>query len=120
MKKCLIVLTVPLLILSFSSCGAQSGKLEEMEVNTSEVKSNVINNCGDCALQGDRIYYSNSYDNGTLYSMNTDGSDNRKLNDDLCQMFQYPFLLSEYTKYFFILKELTYNGSKDGHKNIKL
>lgn len=76
----MIVFTVLLLILSFSSCGTQ----------------------------GDRIYYSNSYDNGTLYSMNTDGSDNRKLNDNLCQMFQYPFLLSEYTKYFLILKELTY------------
>lgn len=87
MKKCLIVFTVLLLILSLSSCGAQSGKPEEMEVNTSKVKSNVINNCEGCVIQGDRIYYANSYDNGTLYSVNTDGSDNRKLNDDWTSWF---------------------------------
>ena len=122
MKKSLIVFTVLLLILSFSSCGTQSGKLEEMEVNTPEneagnaessavsvtsepdtaLTSKVINNCGDCALQGDRIYYSNSYDNGTLYSMTTDGSDNRKLNDD-------------WTSWFYVSGDrIYYQNGKDG------
>lgn len=122
MKKSLIVFTVLLLILSFSSCGTQSGKLEEMEVNTPEneagnaessavsvtsepdtaLTSKVINNCGDCAFQGDRIYYSNSYDNGTLYSMTTDGSDNRKLNDD-------------WTSWFYVSGDrIYYQNGKDG------
>lgn len=113
MKKSLIIFTILLFILSFGSCGAQSGKLEEVEVITPEneasntessaspvtsesdtvpssppkVTSKVVNNCGDCALQGGRIYYANKYDNGTLYSMNIDGSNNRKLNDDWSPWF---------------------------------
>ena len=108
MKKTVIIFTFLLSILSFSSCGTQSGELSEVVANTLETEANdaepsafsatseletaqsnppvitskVVNNCGNCAIQGDRIYYANSYDNGTLYSMNTDGSDNRKLNDD--------------------------------------
>ena len=113
MKKSVIIFTVLLSILSFSSCGTRSGELSEAVNNTPEIEANdaepsafpetsepdtapssspvitskVVTNCGDCALQGDRIYYANNYDNGTLYSMNTDGSDNRKLNDDWTSLF---------------------------------
>jgi hypothetical protein len=31
---------------------------------------------------GDKIYYSNNYDGFTFYTVNADGSDNKKLNDD--------------------------------------
>ena len=31
---------------------------------------------------GDKMYYSNNYDDFTFYTMNADGSDNKKLNDD--------------------------------------
>ncbi|HKL99713.1 MAG TPA: DUF5050 domain-containing protein [Mobilitalea sp.] len=47
---------------------------------------NVFNN-GSCAIYGDRIYFCNSYDGGTLYSIKTDGSDISKLNDDWTQWF---------------------------------
>ena len=108
MKKIVIVFTVLISILSLSSCGIRSGKLSETgdssrEIDESDAKpselsetkepetaqpdsplipAKVINNCGDCAIQGEKLYYTNSYDNGTLYSMNIDGSDNRKLNND--------------------------------------
>lgn len=44
-------------------------------------------NSGDCAIQGDRIYFGNSYDDGKLYSMKTDGSDMHKLIDEWVQWF---------------------------------
>lgn len=113
MKKSVIIFTVLLSILSFSSCGTQSKKLAEVVTSTPEIEagdvkssppsatpepenalsgtpantSKVVYNCGNCAIQGEKIYYTNSYDNGTLYSMNTDGSDNRKLNNDWTPWF---------------------------------
>lgn len=105
MKKSVIIFTVLLFILSLSSCGTQDKKLEEEVVNTTEIEasdakpspssatsepettSKVVNNCGEFMIQDEKIYYANSYDNGTLYSMNTDGSDNRKLNNDWTPWF---------------------------------
>lgn len=112
MKKSVIVFTVLLSILSFSSCDFRR-ELTEVEANnpvteesntelpelsvTSEpdnaqsgtpvIASKVVNNCGNCAFQGEKIYYVNSYDNGTLYSMYTNGSDNSKLNNDWTPWF---------------------------------
>lgn len=130
MKKSVIIFTILLSILSFSSCGTQSGKLAEVVANTPEIEasdaessalsatsepetaqsstpvitSKVVNNCGNSAIQGDRIYYANSYDNGTLYSMNTDGSDNRKLNND-------------WTPWFYVSGDrIYYQNGKDGMK----
>lgn len=40
------------------------------------------NQCADFAVKNGRIYYKNYYDNGNLYSVNTDGGSNRKLIDD--------------------------------------
>jgi len=40
-------------------------------------------NGGHAAIKGDLIYYRNSSDGGKLYVMHTDGSDKRKLNDDI-------------------------------------
>ncbi len=113
MKKSMIIFTVLLSILSFSSCGTQSNKLADAVTSTTEIEaddikpsalsatpepenalsgtpvniSKVINNCGNCTIQGEKIYYSNSYDNGAVYCMNTNGSDNRKLNDDWAPWF---------------------------------
>lgn len=108
MKKSVIIFTILLSILSFSSCGIQSDKFTEVVVTTPEIEvsetipsvfsatseletvqsgtvttSQGVNNCGNCAIQGEKIYYANSYDSGTLYSINTNGSDDCKLNDDL-------------------------------------
>ena len=112
MKKGVIIIVL-ISILSISSCGTQSENLTDVEVNNTEIEksdvspsefsvtsepettqssttvitSKVVNNCGDCAIQDGRIYYTNSYDKGTLYSMNTDGSDNRKLSNDWIPWF---------------------------------
>jgi hypothetical protein len=113
MKKSVAIFIVLLSILSFSSCGTQSKKLAEVVTSTPEIEasdakpsalsttpesenalsgtqvitSKVVNNCGNCVIQGEKIYYTNSYDNGTLYSMNVNGSDNRKLNNDWTPWF---------------------------------
>ncbi len=113
MKKSLIIFTVFIFILSFGGCGTRSGEVEETKakvpeneagdtglsavpaaseqdtapISAPEVTPEVVNNRGDCALQGGRLYYINNYDNITLYSMNIDGSDNRKLNEDWTSWF---------------------------------
>jgi len=46
-----------------------------------------MNQCTDFKVQGGRIYFSNKYDNGTLYSINIDGSEELKLNDDWTPQF---------------------------------
>jgi hypothetical protein len=130
MKKSVIIFIVLLSILSFSSCGTQSGILtkvvdntpeietsdaepsassatpepENAQLSTSAITSKVVNNCGNCAIQGEKIYYANSYDNGTLYSMNVNGSDNRKLSND-------------WTPWFYVSGErIYYQNGKDGMK----
>jgi len=55
--------------------------------DTPQISSGSANQCVEAAIQGERIYFINYYDNGTLYSMNTDGSDKRKLTDDRLQRF---------------------------------
>jgi hypothetical protein len=126
MKKSVIIFTVLLSILSFSSCGTQSGKHAEVVTNTPEIEatdaepsalsatsetaqssspvntSRVINNCGNCAIQGEKLYYTNGYDNGTLYSINVNGSDNLKLNND-------------WTPWFYVSGDrIYYQNGKDG------
>lgn len=130
MKKNIIIFTILLSILAFGSCGTQTGKPAEAVNNTPEVEasdaapsvstatsepektpsstpvitSNAINNCGNCAIQGEKIYYANSYDNGTLFSMNANGSDNRKLNND-------------WTPWFYVSGDrIYYQNGKDGMK----
>lgn len=105
MKKSAAVFIVLLSILSFSSCGPQSKRPAESVTDTPEIETSdarpsgtsatpetetapkAANNCGNCAIQGERVYYINNQDNGTLYSINTDGSDNRKLTGDLTPWF---------------------------------
>ncbi len=113
MNKRIYIIIVLLAILSFGGCGTKSESLtEEVAENTPELElsdneasansftsemqatelstpdnSTVITSCEDCAVWGDRIYYINRYDDVTLYSMTTDGSDNRKLNDDWTTWF---------------------------------
>jgi hypothetical protein len=130
MKRNLIVFTVLLSILSFCSCGTQSDKLAEVVTNTPAIAagdaepstsaatseseatqsstpviaSKVVNNCVDCVIQGEKIYYANSYDNGTLYSMNTNGSDNRKL-------------INDWTPWFYVSDDrIYYQDGNDGMK----
>ncbi|MDF2843509.1 MAG: hypothetical protein K0R00_1935 [Herbinix sp.] len=105
MKKSSIIFTVLISILCFGSCGTQNRKLAEEVVNppkskasdtklpapsgmspenaqaiTPVVTSNVVYNSGEVVIQDEKIYFLNGYDNGTLYSMNINGSDKRKLN----------------------------------------
>lgn len=130
MKKFIIIITVLISMLCFSSCGTQHKKVTPAVVNTTEldtsnsstsgvsvtfegsektgdfeeiggsikteasiksepenVTSKTANIEGNCAVQNGKIYYANHFDDGTLYSMNTDGSDNRKLNDDWTPWF---------------------------------
>ena len=63
--------------------GSETTELDN--VTSKSIKS--VNIEGNCAVQNGRIYYANHFDDGTLYSMNTDGSDNRKLNDDWTPWF---------------------------------
>lgn len=112
MKKSIIIFVVLILILNLSSCGVPFEKNSEEVANALEIEGddtepssfetpeskpassnnpeitseNIFNN-GSCAIQGDRIYFCNSYDGGTLYSIKTDGSDMRKLNDEWTQWF---------------------------------
>lgn len=110
MKKSVLIFTILLSILIFSSCGTQSRTFtkvvvattpeieardtvpsvlvtETVQLSTPVTTSKFVNNCGNCAIQDEKIYYANTYDNGTLYSMNTNGSDNRKLNNDWTPWF---------------------------------
>ncbi len=128
MKKSVIIFTVLLSILIFSSCETQSEKHTEVVTNTPEIEatdaepsalsatsetaqssspvntSRVINNCGNCAIQGEKLYYTNGYDNGTLYSINVNGSDNLKLNND-------------WTPWFYVSGDrIYYQNGKDGMK----
>lgn len=130
MKKSLIIFTILLSIVSFSSCGTQGEKPSEAVINTQEIEasnakpsavsatsepetaqtstnvntSKVVNNCENCGIQGDKIYYANSYDNGNIYSMNTNGSDNRKLSND-------------WTPWFYVSGDrIYYQNGQDGMK----
>lgn len=112
MKKRLIILLVLISLLGLSSCGVSSekhleekAKVPEMEEdetepissetpepkpttqNDPEIISEDIFNNGSCSIQGDRIYFCNNNDGGSLYSMKTDGSDIRKLNEEWTQWF---------------------------------
>ena len=77
-KNLLIVASLILMAILFSlflnSCGNNVAR-----GNTS---GNILN-YGHAAIQGDRIYYSNANDNGYMYAIKTDGTDNKKLNDDV-------------------------------------
>jgi hypothetical protein len=53
--------------------------IEEQRGNTG---GNIVNN-GYIAQQGDWVYYVNNNDGGKLYKMRTDGSEKKRLNDDM-------------------------------------
>ncbi len=52
-----------------------------------KITSENVNQCTDFTVHGGRLYFSNNYDNGTLYSINIDGSEELKLNDDWTPWF---------------------------------
>jgi hypothetical protein len=108
-----IIFVVLIFLLCLSSCGVPFEKHTEEIANTLEMEvddteplpsetpepktatsntnpeitsENIFNN-GNCAILGDRIYFCNSYDGGSLYNIKTDGSDIRKLNDEWTQWF---------------------------------
>lgn len=60
---------------------------EPVTSDTLEITPENANQCVNFAVQDGKIYFSNKYDNGSLYSMNTDGSDLLKLNDDNTSQF---------------------------------
>lgn len=87
----------PLIISTITHIPSSKAEAEPILSETSETKltqsdnpeimaEDVFNN-GICAIQGDRIYFCNSYDDGKIYSMETNGSDILKLNDDCTQWF---------------------------------
>lgn len=77
----------------------------EEKFNMGNSVSNILN--GGLAVQcGEYIYYSNIYDNDSLYKMNSDGSEKVKLNN-------------EETMYMNILGDWIYYISKDGIHKIK-
>ena len=73
MKKAIALLLAGLLALSLAACRGGSA-----QGNT----AGNLANFAFVAIEGNRIYYSNGIDSGKLYSMNPDGSDKQKLNDD--------------------------------------
>lgn len=60
---------------------------EPVPSSAPEITSENMNQCTDFTIQSGRIYFSNEYDNGTLYSINIDGSEKLKLNDDWSPRF---------------------------------
>ncbi len=126
MKKSRIIFTILLSVLCFGSCGTQNKEPEEV-VNAPEneagatelptpsgtspeitqsitpiITSKVVYNTGDVVIQDEKIYFINGYDEGTLYSMNINGSDSRKLNDD-------------WTTWFYVSSDhIYYQNGKDG------
>ncbi len=112
MKKNIFMIIITIIFICLSSCGVPEEKHSEeitdapeiagddkepftfvtpepspASSNIPDITSEHIFNNGSSAILGDRIYFCNSYDGGTLYSIKTDGSDMRKLNDDWTQWF---------------------------------
>lgn len=99
MRRSIVIFITFILLLNFTGCVGPFRKPVENAGKISKPVSSdnteyVFNN-GDCAFQGDRIYFCNSYDEGLLYSVKTDGSDMRKLND-------------VYTQWFYVTSNLIY------------
>ena len=84
-KQTVKVLLILLLILAmagiFSALSFYFKRIPENPENLIGNTAGNINNKGlFCESEG-KIYFSNAYDNGTLYVMNADGSNIKKLND---------------------------------------
>jgi len=75
MKKIIALLLACVLCLSFTACRTEATPYG------GNTNGNLANG-GLVAAAGDRIYYSNSNDGNKLYSMNPNGTDKQKLNDD--------------------------------------
>jgi hypothetical protein len=140
MKKKLFILLALISLLSLGSCGV-SEKKDDDKTGASELEENVaapetsatpepeaekdnapeiiteyIFNSGSSSIQGDRIYFSNTNDGGTLYSMKTDGSDLRKLNEEWIQWFY----LSDGMIYYQDGSGLIYSMKTDGSSQQRL
>lgn len=82
MKKYIGILIVLVCFLTLGGC-----KSTLMPSIPLEVKTGNASQCGVFAVQEGKAYFINHYDKGTLYSMNIDGSEKRKLNDDRSNLF---------------------------------
>lgn len=88
----LFVFIVFIFVLSLAGCGvpATNDSKEEQSTTIStvpQISSENVNQCAQFMVQNGKIYYQNFYDNGNLYSVNVDGSENRKLSDDWVSQF---------------------------------
>lgn len=101
MKKSAVIILIIIFILSLNGCGVipaasppATNTTPPPAANTptppppvSGVTKENIAQCVDFAVESGRIYYLNSFDQGHLYSVNTDGTDNRKLSNDGIMQF---------------------------------
>lgn len=107
LKKSAIIIFILIFILSLNACGAipmststPPGTSASSPVTPSPtaapaptvsaapgVSTENVAQCVRFSVQNGKIYYLNSYDNGNLYSVNTDGTDNHKLSDDGIMQF---------------------------------
>lgn len=78
--KVLLFIAVILLILTASAViSSLSGKIPSNEISLTGNTAGNLNNGGLFAESNGKVYFSNAYDNGCLYSMNTDETELQKL-----------------------------------------
>ncbi|MGN0375933.1 MAG: DUF5050 domain-containing protein [Butyrivibrio sp.] len=84
-KKILIIVIILLAVTGLGLAGYFSRRIPKNPAGaTGNTAGNLLNGGNFCELNG-RIYFSNPYDNGKLYSMNSDCSNVKKLSDDTAQ-----------------------------------
>lgn len=79
--KAILILGIILLLIALSGIlSIVSARIPHNEITVTGNTAGNLNNRGLFAESDGRVYFSNAYDNGCLYSMNTDESDLKKLN----------------------------------------
>lgn len=111
-----IVITMIVLVLIGGLVYAYS-RLNRFEYNDDNATGNTtgnLNNGGTFCEYDGKIYFSNPYDNGKLYSMNSDCSDARKLSDD-CVAY-----INVHNKYIYYVRNNTATAQGAGifHGNL--
>jgi len=95
-------------ICSISTTGSRFRKLDQQTATDCNLSFNVVD---------DRIYYSNYNDSGNLYSMKTDGSDDKRLNEEWAI---YINILNDRIFYFNMYEAEIYTMLTDGSKHMSL
>lgn len=83
-RNTIFILIVVLLLITGAIISIFSNRIPSNSPDTvGNLPGNVNNGGLFCELK-DKVYFSNAYDNGALYSMNPDGSDMKRLNSNNC------------------------------------